>query len=182
LEEVDVVIHAAAMPGLMLSWDNLELYSSCNILGTQRLVEGILKVNEKIKLTNISTSSVYGKIASGDETSILKPSSPYGVTKLAAEKIIEAYAENYKLEYTTLRYFSVFGPGQRADMAYSKFIHAIENELPLTVYGDGLQTRTNTYVSDCVEATIQISSQTYSNEIFNLSGEEKINVLEVIAI
>ena len=182
LDGVNIVVHAAAMPGLMLSWDKFEMYSSCNVLGTQRLIDTILKTDKKICLTHISTSSVYGNIATGDETSILRPASPYGVTKLAAEKLIEAYSANFGLRYTTLRYFSIFGPGQRPDMAYSKFINAIAKKLPITVYGTGLQTRTNTFITDCVNATIEISKRDPIHEIYNFSGNEKINVLEVIAI
>jgi nucleoside-diphosphate-sugar epimerase len=182
LEGVDAVIHSAAIPGLSLSWENFELYSSCNLSGTEKLVKAILRNERNIPLIQISTSSVYGAIATGDENSILRPVSPYGVTKLAAEKIVEAYASNFDLRYSILRYFSIYGPGQRTDMAYSKFIYAIANDLPITVFGSGLQTRTNTFISDCVDATTQIAKREHRNEIYNLSGVEKVNVLQVISI
>lgn len=178
----DVVIHAAAVPGLLLSWENFELYASCNLTATQKLVESVLKTNPTMNFVHISTSSVYGLIADGDEASQLNPISPYGVTKLAAEKIIQAYAANHALSFTMLRYFSIYGPDQRPDMAYGRFIESIYHGRPITIYGDGLQLRTNTYITDCVNATIQISMVQSENEVYNLSGLSQINVLGVVEI
>jgi len=178
----DILIHAAAIPGLSLSWENFELYASCNLTATQRLVRAVIETNPKMKFIHISTSSVYGSTAISDENSTLNPVSPYGVTKLAAEKILQAYSANYELNFAILRYFSIYGPGQRPDMAYSKFIESIDQGRAISVFGDGLQTRTNTFISDCVDATINLSLKEPMNEIYNLSGTSKINVLEVIEI
>jgi len=182
LSEGDVLIHAAAVPGLLLSWENFDLYASCNLTATQKLVESLLETNPLMNFVHISTSSVYGLIADGDETSVLNPVSPYGVTKLSAEKIIQAYAANYALRFTILRYFSIYGPDQRSDMAYGRFIESIYYGRPITIFGDGLQSRTNTFISDCVNATIQMSMIESENEIYNLSGKSQVNVLEVIEI
>ena len=120
----DYVINEAAIPGLVKSWSHMGSYIEANVLGLQNLLESSVK-NEVKRFIQISTSSVYGKDAIGDESSSTNPYSPYGVSKLAAEKLAQAYSENYGLDVTILRYYSVFGPRQRPDMAYFKFIKAI---------------------------------------------------------
>ena len=101
-----------------------------------------------------STSSVYGTEAVGDEDRPLEPSSPYGITKLAAEKLVLAHVALHEFPATIIRYFSIYGPRQRPDMAYHKFIEAMLDRQPITVYGDGEQTRSNTYIDDAVTGTI----------------------------
>src|SRR5439155_23919354 len=101
-----------------------------------------------------STSSVYGRFSSGDESLPTKPISPYGVTKLAAEHLCHAYRDAHGLPLVVLRYFSVYGPRQRPDMGYHRFIDAALREQPVVVTGDGQQVRGNTFVSDCVAATV----------------------------
>lgn len=182
IETAEVIINLAAMPGLIDSWTNFDLYASCNITTTHRLLDAHSKLKSKAKIFHVSTSSVYGKIATADESGLTLPFSPYGVTKLAAENLIRAYAENSSLDFNILRYFSIYGPGQRPDMAYSRFISAIYNNEVIDLYGDGKQSRTNTYISDCIKATIMILQNGVSKTIYNVSGNEEVDVLTAISI
>src|SRR5207244_12312075 len=127
---------------------------TCNALPTQRRLDAVRRTGAPPRRdAHASTSWVYGRLPSGDETQPTQPISPYGVTKLAAENLCRAYAEAYGLRVVVLRYFSVYGPRQRPDMGYHKFIRALLRREPVVVYGDGQQARGNTYVADCVEAT-----------------------------
>ena len=175
------VINEAAMPGLSLSWDDFELYSSCNLSALSRLLE-VAKSWPVEKFVQVSTSSVYGAHAVGDESQALQPVSPYGVTKLAAEHLALAYWRDSGIPSTVLRYFSVYGPGQRPDMAYRKFITQALAGHPITLYGTGEQSRTNTYISDCVEATISALALAMPGEIYNISGSEQRTINEALAI
>ena len=159
----DVVFHLAAMAGLPNSWTEFDLYESCNVTATQRLVDAALKSTRLRRFIYASTSSAYGRYATGDETLPTRPISPYGVTKLAAESLCRAYAEEKGLPLTVLRYFSVYGPRQRPDMGYHKFIQSLLTGTPITVFGDGLQMR-NTYISDCVanRAGCMLPGETYN--------------------
>jgi nucleoside-diphosphate-sugar epimerase len=138
--DADVVIHEAAIPGHPQSWSDFESYSSCNVVGTQRLLAACVEVGVP-RFVHISTSSVYGEHAVGDESVPLRPISPYGVTKLAAEHLVAAYRATSGLSATVLRYFSVYGPGQRPDMAFNRFIDSLAAGRPITVFGDGTQSR-----------------------------------------
>jgi len=149
----EVVINEAAMPGLTKSWEDLQLYMDNNVMALDRVIRATHS-DALQKFIQISTSSVYGRIAEGAEDSPTNPFSPYGVSKLAAEKLGFAHRDNFGLPFTVLRYFSVYGPGHRPDMAYHRFLAAARDDTPITIYGDGTQRRTNTYVDDCVEGTI----------------------------
>src|SRR5262249_79002 len=138
-----------AMPGLARSWTEFDLYESCNITATQRLLEAVRRLPRLHRFIYASTSSVYGRFGSGDETLPARPISPYGVTKLAAENLCRAYADELSVPLVVLRYFSVYGPRQRPDMSYHRFIQAILAGQPFVVYGDGNQVRGNTFVGDC---------------------------------
>jgi nucleoside-diphosphate-sugar epimerase len=178
--EADVVFHLAAMPGLAQSWTDFDGYWSCNVLGTQRLLEAVRRSARRLqRFVYASTSSVYGRFASGDEGLPTKPISPYGVTKLAAEHLCRAHAETFGLPLVALRFFSVYGPRQRPDMAYHRFIRALLLGEPLTVYGDGLQVRGNTYVSDCVEAAIA-AAHALPGEVYNIGGGETATVWDIL--
>jgi nucleoside-diphosphate-sugar epimerase len=180
MADADVVFHLAAMPGLPLSWTDFDAYWTCNVSATQRLLEALRRHAPRLRrLVYASTSSVYGKLASGDEQLPLKPVSPYGVTKLAGENLCRAYCETFGLPLVTLRYFSVYGPRQRPDMAYHRFIHALLTAEPIDVYGDGQQVRGNTYVADCVQATIA-AVQAPIGETYNVGGGETATVWEII--
>lgn len=181
VDSVDVVVNEAGMPGLMLSWTDIDLYSQCNFVALGKILESISRKKGK-RLIQISTSSVYGSNAVGDEDQLLRPVSPYGVTKLSAEKLIEAYSFNSPLDYTILRYFSIYGPGQRTDMAYSIFLEKMITGEEIRVFGDGKQTRTNTYITDCVDGTILAINGGKRGEVYNISGGEEISVIEVLEI
>ncbi|MCI0456450.1 MAG: GDP-mannose 4,6-dehydratase [Gemmataceae bacterium] len=180
LEGVESIFHLAAMPGLAQSWTEFDLYQSCNLTATRRLLEAVRGRPELRRFIHASTSSVYGRFSSGDEQLPTRPLSPYGVTKLAAENLCRAYAEELKLPLVVLRYFSVYGPRQRPDMGYHRFIRALLGGEPVVVYGDGLQVRGNTYVDDCVEATV-LALGAPAGEVYNVGGGEAVTVWDVLS-
>jgi nucleoside-diphosphate-sugar epimerase len=153
---------------------------TCNVLATQRLLDAA--VPSKPHLLQISTSSVYGRFATGDENSPLAPISPYGITKLAAEHLVQAYSTSFGLPTTILRLFSVYGPGQRPDMGYNIFIDRILNGKTITIDGDGTDSRSNTYVLDVVQGLVRAFEQPAQSvgEIFNIGGGEEVTVLQVL--
>src|SRR5262245_35268580 len=178
--DAEVIFHLAATPGLTKSWTDFEGYWTCNVLATQRLLEAVrIGARQLTRFIYGSTSSVYGRFASGDETLPTKPISPYGVTKLAAENLCRAYVDEHGLPGVMLRYFSVYGPRQRPDMGYHRFMKAILCGEPVVVYGDGQQVRGNTYVADCVAATIA-SAEGHIGETYNVGGGEAASVLDIL--
>jgi nucleoside-diphosphate-sugar epimerase len=179
LDGIEAIFHLAAMAGLPKSWTEFDLYESCNITGTQRLLDVARRLPRLHRFVYASTSSVYGRYGSGDETLPVRPISPYGVTKLAAENLCRAYAEERSLPLVVLRYFSVYGPRQRPDMGYHRFVEALLANQPITVYGDGMQVRGNTYVSDCVEATVA-ALDAMPGELYNVGGGEAVTVWDVV--
>jgi len=178
--EVDYVFHLAAQAGVRTSWGkNFEIYTKNNIEATQKLLE-FYKDRVIKKFVYASSSSVYGNAELPmREDSLLKPVSPYGVTKLAGENLCYLYWKNYNVPTVSLRYFTVYGPGQRPDMAIHKFVRAILNDKEITVYGDGTQTRDFTYVDDAVEANILAANNNLVGEVFNIGGS-RISVNELI--
>jgi UDP-glucuronate 4-epimerase len=179
VEGCDAVVHAAAMPGLPRSWTDFELYSSCNLTGTQRLADACHTVGVD-KFLHISTSSVYGVDAIGDETAPVRPVSPYGVTKLAAENLLSAYRAMFELPVSVVRFFSVYGPRQRPDMAWHKFIAAMLADEPVQIFGDGLQSRSSTYIDDAVSGTLRALDDGAIGEVYNIGGGEVVTVLEAV--
>ena len=179
----DTIFHLAAMPGLMKSWTDFELYETCNISGTQRLLDAARRSPIK-QFIHISTSSVYGREATQGEEMPLQPFSPYGITKLAGEHLCRAYGANFALPFTILRYFSVYGPRQRPDMGYHKLINDLIRGNTFTLFGDGEQTRSNTYVTDAVAATILAMEQRAGalGETFNVGGGEIVSLNRVVAM
>lgn len=175
------VINEAGMPGLIRSWEDLRLYLDCNVLALDRLMSAAARAGIA-KFVQISTSSVYGLSAVGDESQRTEPVSPYGVSKLAAEKLILAHYANFGFPATVLRYFSVYGPRQRPDMGYHKFIEAVLDGRPIQVHGDGRQTRTNTYVTDCARGTVDALEHARVGEVYNISGATSISVLEALDV
>ena len=173
------VFNLAAIPGQVLSWKLFDKYVESNILGTKKVIDSCIR-NKVTKIIHASTSSVYGKFAVGDELQDTKPISPYGVTKLAAENLLFALTSSNNLDFTILRYFSVYGPGQRPDMAIQKFLRAIKMGQEINITGDGTQKRDITYVQDVVEATISASSITEKKQIFNISGGKQFTLNQII--
>lgn len=183
--DADVVFHLAAQAGLLRSWNEFDSYMTCNVQATQRLLEAATAhPSHRPHFINISTSSVYGRFATGPEDSPLQPVSPYGITKLAAENLCWAYAAKDDLPVTVLRLFSVYGPRQRPDMGYNIFIRSILNDETITIFGDGTDSRSNTFVADCVNGLVLAMQQPEKSvgETFNIGGGEEITVNEVLAI
>jgi nucleoside-diphosphate-sugar epimerase len=181
LHGVDAVINEAAMPGLPRSWTDFDSYLSNNTHAVQRLLEASARAGVT-RFIQVSTSSVYGRDAIGDEEVPTRPVSPYGVTKLAAEHLALAYMQSMGLPVVILRYFSVYGPRQRPDMAYHIFCEALLDRRPLTVYGDGLQSRSSTYVDDCVRGTIGALFGATPGEVYNIGGAAAVSLLDAIHI
>jgi nucleoside-diphosphate-sugar epimerase len=180
--EVDYVFHQAAQAGVRSSWGSyFETYLQNNIQLTQKLLEYYKQKNIK-RFVYASSSSVYGDIDElpMTENCLLKPVSPYGVTKLAAEHLCSLYYKNYGVPTVSLRYFTVFGPRQRPDMAIFKFVNNIFNNREINVYGDGLQTRDFTYISDVVEANLLAAKNDVAGEVFNIGGGNNITVTDLI--
>lgn len=183
LDGVDAIFHLAAMAGLRRSWSEFDRYMTCNIQATQRLLAAAVE-RQIGHFLNISTSSVYGRFATGNEEAPLAPVSPYGITKLAAEQLCRAYSLNAGLPVTILRLFSVYGPRQRPDMGYHIFIRALLHDEVITVDGDGTDSRSNTFVRDCVQGITLAFEQPErsAGETFNIGGGEEVNVNQVLAL
>jgi UDP-glucuronate 4-epimerase len=179
IEDCDYIFHLAAMPGLSLSWEQTKLYIDCNLLATANLLKACNLKHLK-KFFYISTSSVYGRSINGDESSKVSPISPYGVTKLAAEAMLAAYSDVTGMPFSIFRPFSVYGPRQRDDMAFNIFIRKLIRNEEINVFGDGSQSRTNTYVTDLVDGLISGIENARHREVYNLSGPKPYSVLEVI--
>jgi UDP-glucose 4-epimerase len=180
-EAAQAVFHEAAQAGVRASWGrSFEIYTKNNIEATQKLLE-FYKDRELKKFVYASSSSVYGDAELPmKEDSLLKPVSPYGVTKLAGENLCYLYWKNYNVPTLSLRYFTVYGPRQRPDMAIHKFVKAILNGDEITVFGDGTQTRDFTYVDDAVEANILAAENDSVGEVFNIGGGSRISVNRLI--
>lgn len=184
LEGVHVVYHLAAMPGVRTSWGtDFPAYVDHNIVATQILLEAVRKCPLQ-KFIYISTSSVYGeKVGKVTEDSIPAPISPYGVSKLTSEYLCKVYRASYGIPIVILRYFTLFGPRQRSDMAFHRFINGILHHEPIQIYGDGKQTRDFTFIRDCVEATVAVlDAEGVIGETINIGGRERASILEVILI
>jgi nucleoside-diphosphate-sugar epimerase len=173
------VFHLAAMPGLTRSWLDFDTYARHNLTATHRLLEALKASPTLDRMIYASTSSVYGKYASGDESLPTRPSSPYGITKLAGENLCRVYGDEFDVPAVVLRFFSVYGPRQRPEMGYHLFIDAILKGKPIALTGDGMQIRGNTYITDCVDAVVH-ATRAMPGETFNLGGGELVTVAEVI--
>ncbi len=179
LEDVEHVVNEAGLPGQLNSWQHIEEYFESNTFATGKLYEAALRSDVK-SFVQASTSSVYGSNAVGKEDQKLTPASPYGISKLAAEHLINLLNSGTNTRTIILRYFSVYGPGQRPDMGIFKFIDSIKKGLPVNVYGDGKQSRDFTYVGDVARATICAITQGVSGETYNISGGQQISVIELL--
>jgi len=184
LGRVDVVYHLAAQAGVRSSWgENFAVYIQNNIQSTQRLLEGA-KGKPLHRLIYASSSSVYGLTPTlpMSEKSLPYPLSPYGVTKLAAEQLCFLYFQNYGVPAVALRFFTVYGPGQRPDMAFHKFFQAIAAGRPIAVFGDGEQTRDFTYVDDIVEACFSAGQLGCRGEVYNIGGGHRERLKDLFPV
>lgn len=184
LKKVKYVFHNAAQAGVRKSWgENFNDYSRNNIEATQKLLEAAKDCHLK-KFIYASSSSVYGFCPElpMSETSPLYPFSPYGVTKLAAEHLCFLYHKNYGVPSVSLRFFTVYGPGQRPDMAFHKFFKAIKEGKQISVYGDGKQTRDFTYIDDIIEANFASLERGKPGEIYNVGGGNRKKLKELFPL
>jgi UDP-glucose 4-epimerase len=184
LEGVTHVFHLAAQAGVRKSWGaDFQIYTSNNVDATQQLLEAC--VDRPIhRFVYASSSSLYGDNVSIPmrEDARPQPVSPYGVTKLAAEQLGYLYHVNHGVPATALRYFTVYGPRQRPDMAFHRFIRAALEGTPITLYGDGGQTRDFTFVADAVAATIAAGDRGVPGRAYNVGGGSRVSMNQVIEI
>ena len=184
LDGVDVVFHQAAQAGVRASWGkDFEIYTHNNVLGTQKLLEAC-RPRPGIKVVYASSSSVYGEterfpMSEDDPTA---PVSPYGVSKLAAEHLTRLYTHNFGLHTVSLRYFTVYGPRQRPDMAFHRVIKSILKGEEFHLFGTGDQTRDFTFIRDIVDANIRAAASGKPGAVYNLGGGTRISMNDVIKL
>ena len=182
LADVDGVFHLAAQPGVRGSWrDAFARYVHDNLLATRRIFDEAAPAG--VRVVYASSSSVYGDAAGypTPETTPPRPRSPYGVTKLGCEHLAHAFAANFSLDAIGIRYFTVYGPRQRPDMATQRIIEALIEGRPFKVFGTGEQSRDVTYVDDAVRATISIMETAPPSRIFNVGGGSETSLQAIIA-
>jgi nucleoside-diphosphate-sugar epimerase len=176
------IFHLAGQAGVRKSWGrDFDVYISDNVAATQRLLEAAVKTPIE-RFVYASSSSVYGDHVPlpFKEESYLQPLSPYGVTKLAAEHLANLYWANHGVPAVSLRYFTVYGPRQRPDMAFHRFFTAVKLGQPVTVYGDGEQTRDFTFVGDIVAATAAAGRQGRPGAVYNVGGGSRVTMNHVL--
>jgi nucleoside-diphosphate-sugar epimerase len=184
LQGVEVLFHQAAQAGVRASWgDGFRQYTERNINATQIILEAAKETPSLQRMVFASTSSVYGNAETmpTPETLCPQPVSPYGITKLAAERLCWLYHQNFNVPVTALRYFTVYGPRQRPDMAFHKFFQAAIAGNPIGIYGDGKQTRDFTFISDAVAANLAAALVPEAvGEVFNIGGGSRVVLLVVL--
>jgi UDP-glucose 4-epimerase len=184
LDGVTHVFHLAAQAGVRKSWGrDFSVYTENNIDASQQMLEACVG-RPLHRFVYASSSSLYGDNVSIPmrEDALPQPVSPYGVTKLAAEQLCYLYFVNHGVPATSVRYFTVYGPRQRPDMAFNRFIKAALAGAPITLYGDGEQTRDFTYVSDAVAATMAAGDRGVPGRAYNIGGGSRVTVNHVLEI
>jgi nucleoside-diphosphate-sugar epimerase len=180
LGDVDGVFHLAGQPGVLSFGDVFPLYVRHNVLASQRLFEAAAAAGARTVLA--SSSSIYGDALAypTPEDTWPRPLSPYGITKLACEHLAAAYGQEFGLEGVVVRYFTIYGPRQRPDMALAKMTACVAEGRPFELHGDGTQSRSFTYVDDAVEATILAMERAAPGAVLNVGGGEEVTMLEAI--
>ncbi len=178
--EAKWVFHLAARPGVRDSWSDFADYNRSNILGTRAVLDACAR--HSVRLIYASSSSVYGDAAElpASETAPLRPVSPYGASKVMTEMLSGAYTRSYGLETVGLRYFTVYGPRQRPDMALARFIETALAGGELPIFGDGRQLRDFTYVGDVVAATVAAAEHGRAGAVYNVASSQARPLLEVL--
>ena len=186
LVDVDWVFHQAGQPGVRMSWgEDFAVYVRQNISATQRLLEAARRSTTLQRLVYASSSSIYGNAESYPtaETARPQPVSPYGVTKLAAEHLCSLYAANFGVPTVSLRYFTVYGPGQRTDMAFTRFVRAAVLDEVISLYGTGEQIRDFTFVDDVVRANLAAATGSPApGDVFNVAGGSNVSVNQTLGV
>ena len=176
----DGVFHLAGQPGVRSFGDVFDVYLHRNVLASQRVFEAAAR--DGVRVVFASSSTVYGEpdLYPTPESAEPRPLSPYGITKVACEQLARAYAASFGLDVVVLRYFSAFGPRQRPDMAFTRIAFALAEGRPFDLFGDGLQSRSYTYVGDVVEATIAAMER--GGGTYNVGGGTEVTMRETIKI
>jgi len=185
LSDCTHVFHLAAQAGVRKSWGrDFAVYTVNNIEATQVLLEAVAGARHIERVVYASSSSVYGDLVAMPmrEDALPQPVSPYGVTKLAAEQLCYLYYTNYQVPTASLRYFTVYGPRQRPDMGFHKFLRAALTGEPMSLFGDGEQTRDFTYVHDAVSATIAAATKGVPGRVYNIGGGSRVSMNQVLEI
>jgi UDP-glucuronate 4-epimerase len=181
LAGVDGVFHLAGQPGVRSFGDVFEEYVRRNLLASRRVFEAAAGAG--VRVVFASSSSIYGdaeRYPTPEETEP-RPISPYGITKLGCEQLAHAYAQGFGLDAVVLRYFTFYGPRQRPDMALARIVDALARGSSFELYGDGLQSRSFTYVADGVEATMAAMERAPTGSVYNVGGGEEATMREAIA-
>jgi UDP-glucuronate 4-epimerase len=180
LAGLDGVFHLAGQPGVASFGDVFPVYVRQNVLASRRLFEEAAAAGTRVVFA--SSSSIYGDAASypTPEHTIPRPLSPYGITKLACEHLARAYALEFGLDVATVRYFTIYGPRQRPDMAFTRMVSCLVEGKPFDLYGDGSQSRSFTYVDDAVDATIAAMERAPGGATYNVGGGAEVSMLEAI--
>ena len=180
LDGVDGVFHLAGQSGVKSFGSVFPVYVRQNVLASQRLFES--SAQARVRTVFASSSSIYGDAASypTTEDTVPRPLSPYGITKLACEHLAQAYRQEFGLDIVTLRYFTIYGPRQRPDMAFAHMVAALAENRSFELFGDGTQSRSFTYVDDAVEATIGAMERGSSGSTFNVGGGSEVSMLQAI--
>ena len=178
----DGVFHLAGQPGVASFGDVFPVYVRQNVLASQRLFEAAVAAGTRVVLA--SSSSIYGNAERypTPEDTIPAPISPYGITKLACEHLARAYGSEFGLDVVTVRYFTIYGPRQRPDMAFTKMVSCLAEGRPFELHGDGTQSRSFTYVDDAVEATIRAMERAGGGAVLNVGGGEEVSMLDAIEV
>jgi nucleoside-diphosphate-sugar epimerase len=180
LDGLDGVFHLAGQPGVASFGGVFPVYVRQNLIASERLFEAAAAAG--VRVVFASSSSIYGDAASypTPESAVPSPLSPYGITKLACEHLARAYASEFGLDVVAVRYFTIYGPRQRPDMAFTKMTSCLVEGRPFDLYGDGTQSRSFTYVDDAVEATIAAMERAEPGSVFNVGGGTEVSMLDAI--
>ena len=180
LDGFDGVFHLAGQPGVASFGGIFPVYVRQNVLASQRLFEAAVAARARVVVA--SSSSVYGDAETYPtaEDVVPRPISPYGITKLACEQLARAYASEFGLEVATVRYFTIYGPRQRPDMAFTRMVTCLAEGRPFELYGDGSQSRSFTYVEDAVDATIATMERAPLGAVYNVGGGTEVSMLEAV--
>lgn len=178
---VDGVFHLAGQPGVRSFGDVFEDYAHHNLLASRRVFDAAARAG--VRVVFASSSSIYGDAERypTPEDTVPRPISPYGVTKLGCEHLAYAYANGFGLDVVTLRYFTVYGPRQRPDMAFARMVDALAGGAPFELYGDGLQSRAFTFVADAVDATIGAMERAETGSVYNVGGGSEATMRDAIS-